>query len=90
MSVVAAAVYVFWGCVVLALGRMWLTYRRSNDVDEKLAYLRELVAAADLKVGKLSTELTPRIESLEAGQLSLNNKVESAKVTPMRSRRGWG
>lgn len=89
MSPLAAAVAVFWGFVALAGFRMWLTYRRSNDVDGKLAKVRELVDAANNRAGKIESELTPRLESLEAGQLTLSNKVESAKVTQMR-RREWG
>lgn len=81
MTFLEAAVWCFWGAVVLSALRMLLAYKRSTSVDAQVKALRDELAALNVK---------SRLESLEAGQLSLNNKVESAKVTPMRNRRGWG
>jgi hypothetical protein len=81
MTPITAAVCVFWGVVVLAVVRMLLTYKRSSDTNAQVKALRDEVEALRIE---------PRLQSLEAGQLTLSNKLESNKVTQMRSRRGWG
>jgi hypothetical protein len=81
MSPLAAGVWAFWGVVVLAVVRMLLTYKRSSDTNAQVKALRDEVEALRIE---------PRLQSLEAGQLTLSNKLESNKVTQMRSRRGWG
>jgi len=79
MSPIAAAVCVFWGVVVLAVVRMLVAYKRSTDADAQSKALR--AELADLRIKE-------RLESLEAGQLTLSNKFESNKVQQLR-RRGW-
>jgi hypothetical protein len=81
MTLIEAAVWLFWGCVALAMVRMLVASRRAVDADAKIGALRDELAEMRVK---------ERLESLEAGQLTLNNKVESAKVTPLRRRREWG
>lgn len=80
MSPIAAAVWVFWGGVVLAVVRMLLAYRRSTDTDAQVKALRAELAELRIK---------DRLASLEAGQLALRNQAESAKVQQLR-RREWG
>jgi hypothetical protein len=79
VSPLAAAVWVFWGVVVLAVVRMLLTYKRSVGSDSQVQALRSELDGLRIKA---------RLESLEAGQLSLNNKIESAKIHPIGRRGG--
>ncbi len=91
MTLIEAAVWVFWGVVALAVVRMLVAARRSAGAAEAVQQLRadfDKQRAAD-RTEFEQLRLRERVESLEAGQLTLSNKVESAKVSPIR-RRGWG
>lgn len=81
VTLIEAAVWVFWAVSAIVIVRMLVSSKRAGDADTGLAALRaELV---ELRVKE-------RLEALEAGQATLNNKFESNKVTQMRRRREWG
>lgn len=71
MSLVEAAVWVFWGVVALSIVRMLVRSKGSADAASLVSELRAEVKA--LKVDD-------RLKSLESGQLTLKNQVESGKV----------
>lgn len=81
MSLVAAAVWVFWGMVVLATVRMLVRARAASVSDLQAAQFR-----VDLRNALAELRVKERLESLEAGQLTLKNQVESAKVHQINRR----
>lgn len=81
MTLIEAAVWVFWAVSAIVIVRMLVSSKRSADADSGLAALRAELAGLKLK---------DRLDALEAGQATLNNKFESNKVTQMRRRREWG
>lgn len=81
MTLIEAAVWVFWAVAAIVIVRMLVSSKRAGDADAGLTALRSELAELRIK---------ERIESLEAGQATLSNKLESNKVTQMRRRREWG